>query len=344
MWVIAWWASDMLRIDPKVDFAFKQMLGHPGHPAVTIHFLNAILQPQVPIQQVEILNPIQGKQRAEDKLAVLDVLACDHLGRRFNVEMQTTLPFALPKRLLYYNCLNYVRQLSEGEGYRGLAPAISICVLDKVLFREDPRYHLSFRLRSDQVSDLVFVNDLEFHTLELPKFQPACHNVSAFAAEQKWLYLLQNAGSMDLDALAELLDDPVYREALGVLDMISKSPEELDLYEARLKMWRDEQARMEAAQIEGLERGIERGIEQGRELGIEQGRELGIEQGREQGIQQGRDLGLARGKILGRLQLLASMLDMPEPASWGSMSEEELNRVEAELREQLSRRNGGSGR
>eukprot|EP01013_Petalomonas_cantuscygni_P022076 TRINITY_DN42091_c0_g1_i1.p2 TRINITY_DN42091_c0_g1~~TRINITY_DN42091_c0_g1_i1.p2 ORF type:complete len:107 (+),score=12.36 TRINITY_DN42091_c0_g1_i1:3-323(+) len=106
--------------------------------------------------------------------------------------------------------------------------------------------------------------------------------------------------------------------------MISKSPEELDLYEARLKMWRDEQARMEAAQIEGLERGIE--------------------QGRELGIQQGRDLGLARGKILGRLQLLASMLDMPEPASWGSMSEEELNRVEVELREQLSRRNGGSGR
>lgn len=31
----------MLKIDPKVDFAFKMMLGHPEHPAVTIHFLNA---------------------------------------------------------------------------------------------------------------------------------------------------------------------------------------------------------------------------------------------------------------------------------------------------------------
>jgi hypothetical protein len=44
----------------------------------------------------------------------------------FNIEMQTTLPTDLPKRLTYYNCLNYVRQLSEGSPYLDLRPAISI--------------------------------------------------------------------------------------------------------------------------------------------------------------------------------------------------------------------------
>ena len=95
-----------LGIDPKVDFAFKLMLGSPEHPAVTIHFLNAILRLPSTVTEVEILNPIQGKDRSEDKLVILDILARDQQGRRFNVEMQTTLPTALPRRLLYYNCLN----------------------------------------------------------------------------------------------------------------------------------------------------------------------------------------------------------------------------------------------
>ena len=68
--------------------------------------------------------------------------------------MQTTLPTALPRRLLYYNCLNYLRQIGEGDGYAALRPAVSICVLDRVLFHQEPRYHHSFRLRCDQ-SELV---------------------------------------------------------------------------------------------------------------------------------------------------------------------------------------------
>ena len=75
---------------------------------------------------------------------MLDVLAADREGRRFNIEMQTTLPLDLPKRLTYYNCLNYVRQSSVGAPYYHLRPAISICVLDRVLFRQLPEYHLSF--------------------------------------------------------------------------------------------------------------------------------------------------------------------------------------------------------
>ena len=104
-----------LGIDPKVDFAFKMVFGNPEHTEITIHFLNAVLSPLHPIEWVEILNPIQGKDRSEDKLVVLDVLARDTASRLFNIEMQTTLPTDLPKRLTYYNCLNYVRQIQEGS-------------------------------------------------------------------------------------------------------------------------------------------------------------------------------------------------------------------------------------
>jgi predicted transposase/invertase (TIGR01784 family) len=90
-----------LGIDPKVDFAFKLMLGSPEHPAVTIHFLNAILRLPAPVTEVEILNPTHGKDRPDDKLVVLDILAQDSHGRRFNVEMQTMRQVDLPRRLLF---------------------------------------------------------------------------------------------------------------------------------------------------------------------------------------------------------------------------------------------------
>lgn len=69
-----------LGIDPTVDFAFKQMFGNPQYPAVTIHFLNAVLRPHIPIASVEILNPIKDKDRSEDKIVVLDILARDAEG------------------------------------------------------------------------------------------------------------------------------------------------------------------------------------------------------------------------------------------------------------------------
>ncbi len=123
-----------LGIDPKVDFAFKMVFGNPKHTGITIHFLNSVLGLPQPIDWVEVLNPIQDKDRSEDKLVVLDVLARDIGGHQFNIEMQTTLPTDLPKRLTYYNCLNYVRQLGEGSPYLDLRPAISICVLDRDAF------------------------------------------------------------------------------------------------------------------------------------------------------------------------------------------------------------------
>ena len=86
-----------LKIDPRVDFACKLMLGSPEHSDVTIHFLNAMLRLAVPIVSVTILNPTIGKERPGDKEIVLDILALDSLGRIFNIEMQTRLAVAFAK-------------------------------------------------------------------------------------------------------------------------------------------------------------------------------------------------------------------------------------------------------
>jgi len=60
-----------LGIDPKVDYVFKRIFGDPRNADILIHLLNAILKLPEPIVAVEILNPFNDKDFAEDKLTVL---------------------------------------------------------------------------------------------------------------------------------------------------------------------------------------------------------------------------------------------------------------------------------
>lgn len=238
------------------------MLGSPEHPGITIHFLNAMLQPSIPVVEVEILNPLIAKDRSEDKIIVLDVLAKDQVGRRFNIEMQTRLPLSFPSRLLYYNSSNYLRQMTEGDGYEQLSPAISICLVDRRLFdpkTTDGRWYHSFRLRCDQDRQLVLTDDFEFHIFELPNYQPSSNNISSLPADEKWLYLFTRAADTEPEELSDLLGDPAFREAIGVLEMISKSPDDYQYYEDRLKFLRDEAGKLRAAKQEGREEGRNEG-------------------------------------------------------------------------------------
>ena len=150
-----------LGIRPTVDFAFKLMLGSPEHTAVTVHFLNAVLNTTPPITNVQILNPILGKETDDSKLLVLDVRAEDASGRQFNIEMQASLVAGLADRLAYYASSLYVSQLSEGETYPSLRPAITICVLEQSLFPLVPRLHLDFQLRA--TDGLLLTENLQVH-------------------------------------------------------------------------------------------------------------------------------------------------------------------------------------
>lgn len=85
--------------------------------------------------------------------------------------------------------------------------------------------------------------------------------------DEKWLFLFTQAGEMEPGELADLLVDPPYHGAIGVLQMISNSPEDLEYYEARLKFLRDEEGKLEAAKIEGREEGEKLGIEKGELIG-----------------------------------------------------------------------------
>ena len=253
----------VIGISPLVDFAFKLMLGSPQHSGVTIHFLNSILADQPKITHVKILNPFLGKESADDKLSVLDILATDEHGRWLNIEMQTSLPAGMSQRLAYYAANIYVGQLHEGNQYSELRPAISICVLTQAMFPESPELHLDFRLRESS-SGLILTDDLQIHLLQLNNLRVTAENVYHALPAERWSYFLQNADKLTPEEIRRLFPDEEIAEAAGVLEMISQTPEQLMFYNARLKFQRDEEARLRKAQQDGFREGEYRGLKLGR--------------------------------------------------------------------------------
>jgi len=306
-------------IDPTVDYAFKRLFGSPEHIRILLHFLNALFAGSMRIVELEIRNPILDQEDEDDKLSILDLRATDERGRMFNIEMQTTLSAGLAQRLTYYTACMYAGQLRSGESYSDLCPAISICILGKSLFPAVPDLHLDFRLTNAR-SGLVLTDDLQVHLVELPKYNIEGGALPSATALEKWVYFFRFAEQMTAEDVKELLADPVFSEAAGVLEMIAHSPEEKLLYEARLKRERDEIWKLESALAEGLARGREEGIQQG------------IERGRAEGIE--------KGRATGRIQILQQLLGLPVSAveQLRPLPMEQLAELESQLLQRFSTR------
>lgn len=80
-----------------------------------------------------------------------------------------------------------------------------------------------------------------------------------------------NAHQIDADELRRLLPEPEFHDALGVLEMITRTPETRELYEARLKAKLDEEARLDYARAEGEQIGQQRG----EQIGLQRGERIG---------------------------------------------------------------------
>ena len=152
----------------------------------------------------------------------------DCQGRKLNIEIQTSLPLGIRQRLAYYDARLYVDQLSEGDQYQALRPAIVICVLTKTLFPGRSGLHSDFRLR-DAAGEL-FSDDLQIHTLELTKLHVERENLGQAAPAERWAYFLLHAETMSGPEILEFFREPEFVEAAGVLEMINQTPEQLQEY------------------------------------------------------------------------------------------------------------------
>jgi hypothetical protein len=75
----------------------------------------------------------------------------------------------------------------------------------------------------------------------------------------QWMYFFRRAEGSTVEELLDRLPDPVFKRAVGVLEMISRTPDQRRHYDARLKWELDENTRIQSAFEEGEIKGREEG-------------------------------------------------------------------------------------
>ncbi|MBM4072303.1 MAG: Rpn family recombination-promoting nuclease/putative transposase [Planctomycetes bacterium] len=249
-------------VEPTVDYAFKHLFGREASQPILIDLIDSVLEPAPAhrIREIELMNPFNPKETFDDKMSIVDIKARDESGRQFNIEMQMLAYSQYEKRILYYACKLHQQQMHEGEEYLKLCPTISISFLDHVLFRHRPNWHHHFQLL-EKSHFFPLTGDLEFHVLELPKFTKDAGDLTSEL--DKWLYFLRHAAKMEVGALPAKLQQPLVMRALEDLKMLTQTDIERERYEARRTAILDENTRMKAARLEGIEEGREEGREEG---------------------------------------------------------------------------------
>ena len=98
------------------------------------------------------------------------------------------------------------------------------------------------------------------------------------------MYFFRRAEGSTVEELLDRLPDPVFKRAVGVLEMISRTPDQRRHYDARLKWELDENTRIQTAFEEGEIKGREEGETKGRE----------------------------EGELFGKIRMLQNLLSLPQ--------------------------------
>jgi len=158
-------------LDPKNDYVFKRLFTE--HPDALVHLINDVRSDLPAITKVEILNPTITPEEMSGKSIILDVLAQDAHGSRYNIEMQVRRYNDWGKRSAFYLAKMLTDQLSAGEDYAELNAVIGIHLLDFDLYSttlEQKQQALwRFEMRDGQQPDVKLGDTLQLNLIEMKK-------------------------------------------------------------------------------------------------------------------------------------------------------------------------------
>jgi predicted transposase/invertase (TIGR01784 family) len=292
-------------LDPKNDFVFKRLFADA--PDLLAELINAVRSAHPPVQVVEVLNPRIDPEEFLGKYIVLDILAEDEHGRRYNIEMQVRRERAWSERSVYYLAKTFVQPLRAGGEYETLKSAIGIHLLDFELFPDPTQAHWCFEMRDRQQPSVTLGEELQLNLIELPKADRAGLAAGALAA---WVAFLEHW--QEEDRMAEI-DYPPVQQALKRIRRLSEDEEA-----QHRAMMRERAVHTRASELRGArEDGLAEGLAEGRELG----REEGLAEGLQQGLEAGHDNGLLEGKR----GMLMTLLEQ----RFGGLSEQQRDEINA---------------
>ena len=250
-------------INPFTDVGFKRIFGQEISKPVLIAFLNALLDGERKIVDLQYLDKEQPGETIDNRSLIYDVYCKLDNDDYIIVEMQNKSQPFFKNRSIYYISRSISRQGEPGNDWVYDVKAVYIIAL--LNFHRDD---ISKEFRTDvALMDMkhktLFSDKMRLVYLQLPYFTKELDECETLF--EKLIYVLKH---MDvLQRMPWLAQDAVFQKLASIADVASLSKDERIAYDENLRIYRDNIAVFEGQYLEGLEKGLEKGEAKGRAEG-----------------------------------------------------------------------------
>ena len=250
-------------INPFTDIGFKRIFGQEISKPVLIAFLNALLDGERRIVDLQYLDKEQPGESIDDRSLIYDVYCRLENGDHIIVEMQNKGQAFFKNRSVYYISRSISRQGDPGPEWQYDVKAVYIIAL--LNFRRDD---ISREFRTDvALMDMkhktLFSDKMRLVYLQLPYFTKELEECETLF--EKLIYVLKH---MDvLQRMPWLAQDAVFQKLASIADVTSLSKKERTAYDENLRKYRDTLAVLEGQFQEGEAKGRAEGRAEGEAKG-----------------------------------------------------------------------------
>ena len=247
-------------INPFTDIGFKRIFGQEISKPVLIAFLNALLDGERKIVDLQYLDKEQPGETIDNRSLIYDVYCKLDNDDYIIVEMQNKSQPFFKNRSIYYISRSISRQGEPGNDWVYDVKAVYIIAL--LNFHRDD---ISKEFRTDvALMDMkhktLFSDKMRLVYLQLPYFTKELDECQTLF--EKLIYVLKH---MDvLKRMPWLAQDAVFQKLASIADVASLTQQERIAYDENLRIYRDNIAVFEGQYLEGLEKGLEKGEAKGR--------------------------------------------------------------------------------
>jgi len=255
---------------PKFDIAFKKLFASQKDSALTISFLNAVLEnePGNRIVSLQIMDPTNLPDRDGLRMSFVDVKCTDERGNKYIIEMQQSDQPYFFKRALFYSGKGLIEQLKPKEDYNLLVPVIFVGVLNFNFFANESdcvTHHGIVNLKTKKISS----DHMAFHFIELKKFTKTIEEVETEL--DKWIYLLKEAEELN-EIPCQMNDSEEIKRALQLLEINRWTRQEQEIYDQEIDNARQIRSSFEIAEKRGEAKGEAKGKAEGKAEGEAKGK------------------------------------------------------------------------
>ena len=251
------------------DFFIRYFFGLEGHEDLLLSFINAIMIDSnfATFVSVEIINPFNLSEKANNKESIVDLKAVTEDGIIVIIEIQLCGNMDFVKRIFYYISKNIVNELREGEDYKKLPRIISINLLNFNLdFGDEGKPHRCFKL-IDTKNHNIDLDFIQMHIIEAKRFIEIIEKSTLDELKKnRLLTWMKFFTSKNLKAIEkELMEaNPIMTKVIEEYKRFTSDDKLMRAYEARDAFLLGQKMMLNREREEGKAEGIKEGIKEGR--------------------------------------------------------------------------------